>query len=107
MKIVPTGVPNRVKDGATGVSYARAKVGDLNKYRSLDTTKIATAKLRLPDKLKGIREDVPTEKPTRGLEATATFQDTAPSTSRTSKMTRAWSRPPFVRVGPLATLRRT
>lgn len=108
MKIVSTGVPNLVKDGETGVFYARAKVGGLNKYRSLETTKITTAKLRLPDKLKCIREEVPIEKPTQGLEATATFQDAATLYEQeVEKDPRLAPATVYVRLRPLATLRRT
>lgn len=108
MKIVPTGIPNMVKDGESGVFYARAKVGGSNKYRSLDTTKISTAKIRLPDKLKEIREEVPTEKPAQGLEAKATFRDAAARYEQEVKNdSRLEPATVGVRLRPLATLRRT
>lgn len=59
MKILSTKVQNLVKDGDTGVYYARTKIAGLHKYRSLDTKVFTTAKTRLPDKLKEIREEVP------------------------------------------------
>lgn len=108
MKIIPSGIPNLVKDGETGVFYARTKVAGLNKYRSLDTTKITTAKLRLSDKLKEIREEVPTEQPTRGLETTATFEDAAAVyVQDVNNDPRLEPSTAYVRVRPLATLRRT
>jgi integrase len=108
VKIIPSGIPNLVKDGETGIFYARVKVGGLNKYRSLDTTKVTNAKLRLSDKLKEIREEAPDEKPARGLEVRSTFLDAAMVYESDVKADpRLEPSTAEVRVRPLATLRRT
>jgi len=47
MKIESTSVQNLVMDGVTGIFYARVKINQRTLYRSLETTKLSTAKLRL------------------------------------------------------------
>ncbi len=103
-----TPVPCLLRDAGSRIYYARAKVKGRIFLRSLDTTKITTAKLRLPDKLKEIREEVPNEKPTRGLEMRATFLDAAALYEADVKADpRLEPSTAYVRVRPLATLRRT
>lgn len=108
MKIIPTTTQNLVKDGDTGIFYARTKVAGLTKYRSLETTTATTAKLRLPDKLKEIRESVPTEAPAHGLDVKATFEDAcrlyAEEVAANPRLEKSTA---YVRIRPIATLRRT
>lgn len=109
MKILSTKVQNLVKDGETGVYYARTKIGGLHKYRSLDTKVFTTAKTRLPDKLKEIREEVPQgERPEGALERDATFEDAArryTALVNSDRQLQPSSRE--VRTRPIQTLRRT
>jgi hypothetical protein len=108
MKIIPTSTQNLVKDGDTGVYYARLKIQGLNKYRSLDTKVATTAKLRLPDKLKEIRESVPTGTVTAGMDLKSKYEEVALIYTRQvqgdPKLRQASTE---VRLRPIATLRRT
>jgi len=74
MKVTPTATQNLVKDGVAGIYYARVKIKGLSKYRSLEKTVATTAKLRLQDKLKEIRESFPAEGATGPLENSAAFE---------------------------------
>lgn len=108
MKVIATQVQNLVRDGETGYYYARTKVQGQNKYRSLDTKTFTTAKLRLPDKLKEIRESIPTEQPSLGLDAKSTFGEVARIYSQqVSDDPRLQPATKEVRLRPIATLRRT
>lgn len=109
MKIVSTKVQNLVKDGDTGIYYARTKIKGLNKYRSLDTTTFTTAKLRLPDKLKEIRESEPTGEPIAGgLERNALFSEAAKRyTTQIENDPNLEPASREARLRPVATLRRT
>jgi len=108
MKIIPTSTQNLVKDGDTGVYYARLKIQGLNKYRSLDTKVATTAKLRLPDKLKEIRESVPTGTVAAGMDLKSKYEELALIYTRqvqADPKLRPASKE--VRLRPIATLRRT
>jgi hypothetical protein len=108
MKIIPTSTQNLVKDGDTGVFYARLKIQGLNKYRSLDTKVATTAKLRLPDKLKDIRENAPTGTVAAGMNLKSKYEELATLYTRqvqADPKLRPASKE--VRLRPLATLRRT
>lgn len=78
MDIVGTDTRNLIRDAETGIFYARIKIQQRIYVRSLETTKITTARVLLPDKLKEIRESVPAAGATGGvLERNATFSDAA------------------------------
>ena len=108
MKVISTATQNLVKDGDTGVYYARLKIQGLNKYRSLDTKVSTTAKLRLQDKLNEIRESVPTGTVASGLDLKSTFEEVAliytQQVQADPKLRPASKK---VRLRPIATLRRT
>ena len=105
---IPTATQNLVKDGKTGTYYARVKIKGLTKYRSLETTVATTAKLRLQDKLKDIRESYPAEGATGPLEISATFSHAAALyTSEVNADPRLEDASKDARLRPLATLRRT
>jgi integrase len=50
-----TGVQNLVKNGESGIYYARVMVSGKPKWRSLDTKAVSVAKLRLPEVLRVLR----------------------------------------------------
>ncbi|MBI2512520.1 MAG: tyrosine-type recombinase/integrase [Opitutae bacterium] len=78
MDIVGTDTRNLIRDAETGIFYARIKIQQRIYVRSLETTKITTARVLLPDKLKEIRESVPTAGAKGGvLERNAKFADAA------------------------------
>jgi hypothetical protein len=76
MKIESTWVPYLIRDGESGIYYARLKIGGKIKLRFLETDKITTVKIRLSDKLDAIRKSIPSA-PEEGisLEPNATFND--------------------------------
>lgn len=78
MKIEGTDTRNLVRDGETKIFYARIKIQQRIYVRSLETNKITTARVRLADKLKEIRESVPSQLNTSGaLELKARFGEVA------------------------------
>ena len=70
MKVESTSVTNLVKAASSGTYYARLKLRGRLIWRSLDTDVFTVAKLRLPDKLKELRETAP---PTVRAEGKMTF----------------------------------
>jgi len=74
MQIESTSVPYLIRDGESGIYYARVKVGGKIKIRSLETDKVSTAKLRLNDKVDEIRESVPVAE-SLDLDHNSTFDD--------------------------------
>jgi integrase len=72
MKIEATSVTNLVRSTDSGVYYVRAKIRGKLVWRSLDTATFSIAKLRLPDRLKSLREAAPVEV---NLEAKTTFAE--------------------------------
>lgn len=108
MKIISTGTQYLFKDGDSGIYYARIKIAGKQKNRSLGTTVATTAKLRLQDKLKEIREECPAEGATGPLEFTAKFSRAADLyTAEVNAEPRLEAASKDARLRPLATLRRT
>jgi site-specific recombinase XerD len=108
MKIVFTGTQHLFKDGDSGIYYARIKIGGKQKNRSLETKVATTAKLRLQDKLKEIREECAGENATGPLEVNAKFSDAADLyTAEVKNDPRLAEASKDARLRPLATLRRT
>jgi hypothetical protein len=107
MEIIPTKIQNLIRDGGSNVYHVRVRVGGKLVIRSLDTKVFTTAKLVLPDKLKEIRATAEV-KPTGRLEAKATFEDAAKLYEEEVKGNpRLKPTAAYVRIRPLATLRRT
>jgi len=76
MDIKPTGVNNLARDGKTGIYYARKKILEKTKYRSLRTKSKETAILILAGKVQEILDEfAPAESRTIQLGANATFAD--------------------------------
>lgn len=109
MKIASTAVQNLVKDAETDVYYVRVRVNGRLIIRSLDTKTFTTAKLRLPDKIKEIREAEPQGEATQGgLQRDATFQDAADRyTALVNANPQLEPASREARLRPLATLKRT
>ena len=74
MRIESTSVKNLIKDGDSGIYYARIKIRQRVIVRSLETDVPTTAKLRLPDKLAEIRTQTNAD-PDVPLEYRATFEE--------------------------------
>jgi integrase len=108
MKIISTGTQYLFKDGDSGIYYTRVKIAGKQKTRSLGTTVATTAKLRLQDKLKEIREECPADGTTGQLEIAATFSEAAKHyTSEVKNDPRLADASKEARLRPLATLRNT
>ncbi len=109
MKIVPTTIQNLVKDGDSGTYYARVRVNGRLIIRSLGTKTFTPARLRLPDKLKEIREAEPVgETASGGLERDSTFETVAKLyTSQVNQDPKLRASSREARLRPLAMLRRT
>lgn len=109
MKITATAIQNLVRDGDSGIYYARVRVNRRLIIRSLDTKVFTTAKLRLPDKLKEVREAEPLgETVSGGLERDVTFATLASLyTSQINQDPKLKAPSRIARIRPLATLRRT
>lgn len=109
MKISATTVQNLIRDGETDVYYARVRCNGRLIIQTLDTKVFTTAKLRLPDKLKEIRETEPQDHTMAGgLERNATFDDAAKRyAAQVNSDPRLQPASREARVRPLATLRRT
>ncbi len=76
MKIEPTSTECLVRHGDPGIYYARTKIKGRIYLRSIETKAAKTAKLRLPEKLKAIREQAPAETAS-ALEPKATLPEIA------------------------------
>lgn len=109
MKITSTAIQNLVKDGDSGIYYARVRVNGRLIIRSLETKTFTTAKLRLPDKLKAVREtELQGETVSGDLERDVTFATLASLyTSQINQDPKLKAPSRIARVRPLATLRRT
>lgn len=108
MKIISTGTQYLFKDGDSGIYYTRVKIAGKQKTRSLGTTVATTAKLRLQDKLKEIREECSAEGVTGPLEFTATFSHASDLyTAEVTGNPRLADATKEARLRPLCTLRRT
>lgn len=75
MKIEPTKVNNLIRDGDTGIYYARIKIRQKVYIRSLEETTLSNAKLRLQDKLNEIRNSLPDGPAEIHLDSRAKFED--------------------------------
>lgn len=77
MKIVGTNITNLIRDGDTGIYYARVKIRQKIFLRSLgeDCTTKEKAKLRIADKVEEIRESLEPRRPASRLDPNATVGD--------------------------------
>lgn len=98
-----------MKNPDSGIFYLRARVKGHLVFRTLDTKVFTKAKTILPDKLKGIREEMQQgERPEGALERDATFEDAAKRyTALVNSDRNLQPSSREVRTRPLQTLRRT
>lgn len=107
MKIEATNTQNLIRDGDSGIYYVRVKIAQRSYLRSLETESATTAKLRLPDKLKEIRDSVPQGEALGPLNRDSTFADAVEVYTKFVNENGRWkATTKEARLRPFGTLRR-